>query len=142
MPQTFFKSFMSFDNQSIPGLTPKQKPIIQAFLDCADDIEVGGFFTHGEDNQKSQVGIFSTQSSSRFIVIYCGTNNQQLKPARAKLSAMNLDPDTPVSVYPPFRDVYFELATTVCGLLDLLVDRKPFCDIMFMGHSFGGPMAI
>jgi hypothetical protein len=133
------KTFLSLDHQSIPGLTPEQKPVIQAFLDCADDIEVEGFFTHGDNGERSEVGVFSTRN--RFIVVYRGTTEQQLKPVRAKRSAVNLDPENPVSVYPPFRDAYFELETKVYGLLDTLVDTNPFCDVVFTGHSFGGALA-
>jgi hypothetical protein len=135
------KAFLSLDNQSILGLTPEQKPVIQSLLDCADDIQVEGMFSHGEDDEQSQVGVFSTQSSNRFIVVYRGTTEQQLKPTRSKHSAVNLDPENPVSVYPPFRDSYFELETQVYGLLDTLVDKNPFSDVVFTGHSFGGALA-
>lgn len=53
---------------------------------------------------------------------------------------MNLDAENPVSVYPPFRDAYFELETQVYGLLDTLVDKNPFSDVVFTGHSFGGAL--
>jgi hypothetical protein len=135
------KTFLSLDHQStcIPGLTPEHKPVVQAFLDCADDIQVEGFFTHGDNGERSQTGVFSVHN--RFIVVYRGTAQQQLKPVRAKLSAVNLDPNNLVSVYPPFRDTYFELEKEVYGLLDTLVEKNPFCDVVFTGHSFGGAMA-
>jgi hypothetical protein len=140
IPCQALKAFVSLDSKCIPGLTPDQKPIIQALVDCGKDIEVEGLFSHGDD-EPSQVGVFSTQSSNRFIVVYRGTTEQQLKPTRSKHSPVNLDPENPVSVYPPFREAYFPLEKQVYGLLDTLVEKNPFYDVVFTGHSFGGALA-
>ena len=138
IPCQALKAFVSLNSQYIPGLTPDHKPVIRAFLECAEDIEVEGCFTH----ERSQVCIFSRRQRNYFIVVYNGTPKQQLKPVRSKCSPVNLDDtENPVSVYPPFREAYFPLEKQAYGLLDTLVEKNPFCDVVFTGHSFGGALA-
>ena len=131
----------SDETQSVQGMTPVHKTIIKELLKCAIDIHVEGFFTHGQDKAKSRVAIFSIQSSSRIIVVYRGTTEQQLRPARAKGFAVDLDPNNAVSIYKPARDAYFHLETPVYELLDKLMEDNPFSHMIFVGHSFGGALA-
>lgn len=135
------KRFVTLDssNHGIAGLATEQKPVVEALLKCADDMRVEGFFTSGQDEDRLEVGVFSQQNT--FIVLYRGTPEQQLKPARTKVAPVNLDQENPVAVYPPFRDAYFTLETEVYGLLDTLVEENPFSDVVFVGHSFGGGLA-
>lgn len=137
------QAFVSDKRHTIPGLAAQQRPIIREFLECSDDLHVEGFVTHGHDEAQSEVAVFSTQSSSRFIVVYRGTSEQQLKPVdgKNKRTSTKLTKDTPVSIYPAFRDAYFELETHVYGLLEKLVDENPFCEVVFTGHSHGAALA-
>ena len=126
----------------IPGMTSVHKILLQQLLSCADDIHVEGFFSHGNDKDKSRVGIFSTQSNSGFIVVYRGSTEQQQRPARTKSIAVNLNrTDNVMAVYSPLRDTYFELETQVYKLLDKLMDENPFSNVTLVGHSFGGALA-
>jgi len=130
------------ETQVIPELSPVHKVLLQQLLKCSNDVQVEGFFTQGREKDKSKVGIFSMQSSGRLIVVYRGTTEQQLKPARTKSTAVNLDStNNAVPVYSPFRDAYFEVESKVYKLLDKLMDQDPFSDVVFVGHSFGGALA-
>jgi len=136
--QLTLKGFVALDS-SIAGLTKEQKPIVKSLLDCDDDVRVGGYFTTNEQEERLEVGVFCIQNT--ILVVYRGTTEQQLKPARQKVAGVELDPENPVMVYPPFRDAYFELETQVYKLLDTLVEENPFSDVVFVGHSFGGALA-
>jgi hypothetical protein len=81
------------------------------------------------------------QYSGRILVVYRGTPEQQMRPARAKSFAVNLDPNNAVSVYSPARDAYFHMETPVYKLLDKLMEENPFSHVVFVGHSFGGALA-
>jgi hypothetical protein len=123
-------------NHSIAGMAAEQKPIVQALLDCHDDLIVEGYFGSNDD---LEVGVFSMQNT--YLAVYKGTAEQQGKPARTKDVPIKLDTENPVMVYAPFRDAYFELEGKVYALLDSLVEANPFSDVIFVGHSFGGALA-
>lgn len=132
------------ETQDTFGMTPVHKALLQQLLNCADDIRLEGFFTHGSDKEMSKVAIFSLQSSSRFIVVYRGPYDQQFRPARISNKSMVVSLDSTEnagSVYVPFRDTYFSLETEVYRLLDKLMEQNPFSHIIFVGHSFGGALA-
>ena len=137
--QLQLKSFCSLGGVTIRGLTPEQKPVVHALLDCEDSISVQGYMTEGQDEEQLEVGIFSTQN--RILIVYRGTAEQQLKPGRSKCASVELDPENAVQVYPPFRDAYFALEEKVYKLLDRLMEENPFSEVCFCGHSFGGALA-
>ena len=122
---------------------------IKSLLECADDLIVEGYFneTIGSENDlmgdvestSVQVAVFSSQRQRQFIVCYRGTIGQHTKPVRSK-DQYELDSN---GLNETFGSSYFqsELEGKVFDLVERLSAENPFCDVVFIGHSFGGGLA-
>lgn len=123
------------------GLVEKHRPIVDLLLECDDSVSVEGYAA-----QASEVAIFDIPTRSQILVVFRGSDDRQLKPVRVKDARNctvtdNLHADQKATVYPAFRDEYFELEAGVSALLDKLSDSNPFANIVFSGTSFGGALA-
>jgi hypothetical protein len=123
------------------GLVEAQRPIVQMLLDCEESVSVEGYAA-----QSSEVAIFDIPTRSQIFVVFRGTDDQQLKPVRTKdaracTATDNLHADQKATVFPAFRDAYFELEAGVSALIDKLSDANPFANVVFSGTSFGGALA-
>jgi hypothetical protein len=127
------------DTSQAPQAHPS---VIKSLLECAVDMTVQGFF---EDSSGDQVAVFATQHHRQFIVCYRGCQEKQRKPVKKDESeVLALYPsDHKVPIHATFRDAYFSdnLEPPVFGLLNILTDESPFCDVVYTGHSFGGALA-
>lgn len=146
VPRTVLEGFLR--GETLDGLVPQHRPIVQKLVDCANDLVLEGYFHEdsNETNEREEVAIFNNQELRQFIVVYRGTSGQQIKPIRSKQSRSeptNLHSEQPVAVLPVFRETYFrsKLESKVFDLLDRLAGKYPFCDVVTTGHSFGGVMA-
>eukprot|EP00545_Synedropsis_sp_CCMP1620_P013281 CAMPEP_0119015598 /NCGR_PEP_ID=MMETSP1176-20130426/11277_1 /TAXON_ID=265551 /ORGANISM="Synedropsis recta cf, Strain CCMP1620" /LENGTH=587 /DNA_ID=CAMNT_0006968905 /DNA_START=131 /DNA_END=1894 /DNA_ORIENTATION=+ len=123
------------------GFVEKHRPIVQMLLECEESVSVQGYAA-----QVSEVAIFDIPTRSQILVVFHGSNEQQLKPVHVKEArncnvADNLHPDQKATVYPTFKAAYFELEAGVSALIDKLSDANPFANIVFSGTSFGGALA-
>jgi len=106
-------------------------------------------------NDRVEATIFYSARHRQFIVAWRGPHDDQVKPVRNRhLKAAkdvlahdphsaNLSAEQAVPVFPAYRDAYFKpgMEQNVFALLDELVDRTPFCDVVMTGHSFGAALA-
>jgi hypothetical protein len=123
------------------GLVEAQRPIVQMLLACEESVSVEGYAA-----QSSEVAIFDIPKRSQIFVVFRGTDDQQLKPVRTKdaracIATDNLHADQKATVFPTFRDAYFELEAGVSALIDKMSDANPFANVVFSGASFGGALA-
>jgi len=121
---------------------PQHVPIAQSILECGDDVCLRGVVSKGSNADDSlEVAIFEGQR--QFVAVFRGTKKQQKDGvSKSKKKTAPLDKEHgSVEVYNSYLEEYIQLETECFALLDKLTDLEPFCDIIFTGHSFGGPMA-
>eukprot|EP00550_Attheya_septentrionalis_P007830 CAMPEP_0198285960 /NCGR_PEP_ID=MMETSP1449-20131203/5168_1 /TAXON_ID=420275 /ORGANISM="Attheya septentrionalis, Strain CCMP2084" /LENGTH=855 /DNA_ID=CAMNT_0043983579 /DNA_START=125 /DNA_END=2692 /DNA_ORIENTATION=+ len=144
------------------AITKKQKPhpsIIKSLLECADDLVVEGYFCEtvadesgdSEEEDQVQATVFSSQRQRQFVVCYRSSMRRHMKPVHHNVKQKDTEgaPTTlhkshPVCVNYTFRDAYFMsgLEEKVFNLLNDLATQNPFCDVVYIGHAFGGALGI
>merc|ERR1739848_570385 len=76
------------------------------------------------------------------------SNIKRCKKSKITLLPLSTDSSSAASssfddpqIYSCFKDTYMHLENRIILHLDNLVERNPFCDVVFTGHSFGGALA-
>jgi len=142
----------------------KLNPILASLREVAKDIVVEGFFReHGDEKVgRVEVCIFSSDSLRKCIVVYSGSSRLQDRPLQGsqKIKGVSknqesgeeekvtdsermmtnsddaLNSDVNETVLKAYNDTNLE--ESLFSLLDRLISFKPFFDVTFTGHSFGG----
>jgi len=139
----------------------KLNPFLVKLQDVASDVVVEGFFReHGDETVgRVECSIFSSESMRQFTVVYSGSSKLQDRPLhgpqKTKGNSKNrgevkdeenrtvsyeaLHSDVNETVLKAYNDTNLE--ESIFTLLSRLTGFKPFFDVAFVGHSFGGTLA-
>jgi len=154
-------------NTAVPKLTPlkyskkksieysenirQKNDILASLKDCIDDIVVEGFFRHFTDDENKKGGsgrveacVFSSNKLRQFIVCYRGSSDEQDRPIQGQKGHTSIfNEKIGTNVNQRFSSAYNnQIEDALFQLLDRLSALKPFFDVVMLGHSFGGALAL
>jgi len=116
------------------------RPIVELFLECGNDLQgVRGYFL--SSNRQALV----VERQNRFLCVFTGTEAEQqnkISKQPGTVSLKGLSEKHNVTVFADRYAASLEFESDVFGLLDVLAEENPFCDIVFCGHAFGAAMAL
>jgi len=115
--------------------------------DEEEDVTQEGVDCHGT----MEVCIWVNETTRKIIVSWRGGTKRQFKPVRKREMKMSADKAIPLhtdqpkelSIFPPFRTQVTEtIQNKLFSSLSKLVEEHPFFDVVMIGHSYGGALAL
>jgi len=128
-------------------IDPAHRSTVQSLLGCgADILQVRGHMISGNDaddtgNLDNRREFLILERQHLLVCVFRGTKAEQQGKFSKQSEIMTLKESEEVSVFADRLLALSEMEKEAFSILDQLSEESPFCDVIFVGHSFGAAMA-